>query len=79
MVSLTPFEPNRTPMIGVLIIAHEDLGPSLVRCVTHVLGSRPPKLEALPVESHDDAFNLLPQARSIVAALDDGGGTILQG
>ncbi len=64
-------------MIGVLIIAHEDLGPALVRCVTHVLGGRPPKFEALVVESHDDAFNLLPQARALVKSLDDGEGVLV--
>jgi PTS system ascorbate-specific IIA component len=64
-------------MIGVLIIAHEDLGPALVRCVSHVLGGTPPKFEALVVESHDDAFNLLPQARALVKSLDDGEGVLV--
>jgi PTS system mannose-specific IIA component len=64
-------------LIGVLIIAHEDLGHSLIRCVTHVLGARQPKFDALAVESHDDAFNLLPQARALVASLDDGEGVLV--
>ena len=64
-------------MIGVLIISHEDLGHSLIRCVTHVLGARPPKFEALAVESHDDAFNLLPQAKALAASLDDGEGVLV--
>lgn len=64
-------------MIGVLIIAHEDLGDSLVRCVSHVLGGRPPKFDALAVMSHDDAFNLLPQARKMAGALDDGEGVLV--
>jgi PTS system ascorbate-specific IIA component len=64
-------------MIGVLIIAHEDLGPSLIRCVTHVLGGRPPRFEAVAVESHDDAFNLLPHAKKLVATLDDGEGVLI--
>ncbi len=64
-------------MIGVLIIAHENLGESLIRCVSHVLGGRPPKFDSLPVMSHDDAFNLLPQARQMVAALDDGEGVLV--
>ena len=64
-------------MIGVLIIAHESLGESLIGCVAHVLGARPPKFEALAVQSHDDAFNLLPQARKMSAALDDGEGVLV--
>ena len=64
-------------MIGVLIIAHEDLGHSLIRCVAHVLGGRPPKLEALAIASHDDALKLLPEARRLVASLDDGEGVLV--
>ena len=29
-------------MIGILIVAHDSLGESLVDAVTHVLGTRPP-------------------------------------
>ena len=64
-------------MIGVVIIAHENLGGALIRCVTHVLGSRPAKLESLTIHSHDDAFSLLPQARKLVASLDDGEGVLV--
>jgi PTS system mannose-specific IIA component len=64
-------------MIGVAIIAHENLGEALLHCVTHVLGSRPAKFEYFPVGSHDDAFNLLPQARKLMTALDDGEGVLI--
>lgn len=64
-------------MIGVVIIAHENLGEALIRCVTHVLGARPAKFETLTIGAHDDAFNLLPQAKKLVAALDDGEGVLI--
>jgi mannose PTS system EIIA component len=64
-------------MIGVVIIAHENLGDALIRSVTHVLGSRPAKFELLTVGSHDDAFNLVPQARKLIASLDDGEGVLI--
>lgn len=64
-------------MIGVLIIAHENLGDALIRCVTHVLGSRPAQFESLTIGSHDEAFNLLPQARKLVAKLDAGEGVLI--
>jgi PTS system ascorbate-specific IIA component len=64
-------------MIGVVIIAHENLGDMLIRCVTHVLGARPAKFESLDIGSHDDAFKLLPQARQLVASLDDGEGVLI--
>jgi PTS system mannose-specific IIA component len=64
-------------MIGLVIIAHENLGESLIRCVTHVLGSRPPSVESLNIGSHDEAFNLLPQAKRLVASLDQGEGVLV--
>jgi PTS system ascorbate-specific IIA component len=61
-------------MIGVLIVAHGELGQSLVSAVTHVLGARPPQFEVFPVRADDDPTVLLPKAREAVAALDTGEG-----
>ncbi|HTL75429.1 MAG TPA: PTS fructose transporter subunit IIA [Casimicrobiaceae bacterium] len=61
-------------MIGVLIVAHGELGQSLVAAVTHVLGARPPQFEVFPVSADDDPIALLPRAREAVAALDSGEG-----
>ena len=64
-------------MIGILIVAHDTLGESLVRAVTHVLGSRPPQLEVLSVAATDDPADLLPAARELVARLDTGDGVLI--
>ena len=64
-------------MIGILIIAHDSLGESLVRAVTHVLGSRPPQFEVLSVAATDDPLQLLPAARELAARLDDGSGVLV--
>jgi PTS system ascorbate-specific IIA component len=64
-------------MIGILIVAHDTLGESLVRAVTHVLGVRPPQFEALPVAAADDPLLLLPRAREAVARLDTGDGVMI--
>ena len=64
-------------MIGILIVAHDSLGESLVRAVTHVLGSRPPQLEVLSVAATDDPILLLPAARELVARLDTGKGVLI--
>jgi mannose PTS system EIIA component len=64
-------------MIGVLIVAHDSLGESLVRAVTHVLGSRPPQFEVLSVAATDDPILLLPAARELVARLDTGKGVLV--
>jgi mannose PTS system EIIA component len=64
-------------MIGILIIAHDTLPDSLVKAVTHVLGTRPPQFETLSVSPCDDPFHLLPAAKEIVARLDTGDGVLV--
>lgn len=64
-------------MIGVLIIAHDNLGESLVRAVTHVLGGRPPQFEVLSVAATDDPMQLLPGAREQAQRLDTGEGVLI--
>jgi PTS system ascorbate-specific IIA component len=64
-------------MIGVLIIAHDTLGRSLVDAVTHVLGARPPQFDVFPVAAGDDPLALLPKARAAVDALDTGEGVAI--
>ena len=64
-------------MIGILIVAHDTLGDSLVNAVTHVLGSRPPQFETLGVAATDDPLTLLPKARELVRLLDSGEGVLI--
>jgi len=64
-------------MIGVLIVAHDTLGDSLIKAVTHVLGARPPQFEAFSVKATDDPLVLLPKARLAVQALDSGEGVLI--
>lgn len=64
-------------MIGVLIIAHDNLGDSLVRAVTHVLGARPAQFDVLAVAATDDPARLLPRARAQAADLDSGEGVLI--
>lgn len=64
-------------MIGVFIIAHDSLGESLVRAVTHVLGTCPPQFEVLSVTATDDPILLLPTAREQAKRLDTGDGVLI--
>jgi PTS system mannose-specific IIA component len=64
-------------MIGILIVAHDTFGESLVRAVTHVLGVRPPQFETLAVRATDDPLDLLPRARALVKTLDTGDGVLI--
>ena len=64
-------------MIGILIVAHDKLGESLIGAVAHVLGSRPPQFESLGVTASDDPLALLPKARELVKSLDSGDGVLI--
>ena len=64
-------------MIGILIIAHDTFPESLVKAVTHVLGTRPAQFETLSVTIADDPFDLLPVARERVRELDTGDGVLI--
>lgn len=64
-------------MIGILIIAHNNLGDSLLDCVKHVMGQLPPQLAVLAVSHNDDHNSLLPQAQALVNTLDDGHGVLV--
>ena len=75
--SVKPVLPWSTAMIGVLIIAHDTLPDSLVKAVTHVLGTTPAQLETLSVKASDDPFDLLPGARAVVDRLDTGDGVLI--
>ncbi len=64
-------------MIGILIIAHERLGESLIECATHMLGERPQQLHALAVKSNDEPEVLLKQAQEIARQIDSGDGVLV--
>ncbi len=64
-------------MIGILIIAHGGLGESLISCVSHVLGKKPPQLQHLAVGTNDDPSDLLPAAQQLVKELDSGQGVLV--
>jgi mannose/fructose-specific phosphotransferase system component IIA len=64
-------------MIGILIVAHDKLGDSLIGAVTHVLGGRPSQFESLGVSASDDPLMLLPKAREMVKSLDSGDGVLI--
>lgn len=64
-------------MIGVLIIAHGNLGDSLIHCASHVMGNRPLQLEYLGVNNDDDLLLLLPKAQKLVNQLNQGDGVLV--
>ena len=64
-------------VIGILIIAHGNFGDSLIQCMTHVLGKKPPGIAAIQVAGTDSPRELMPSAQRMVSALDDGSGVLI--
>lgn len=76
-VALSPHSRSRPFMIPLLIVAHGNLGDSLIQCASHVLGQRPEQLESLDLSASDDPGEMLERARTQVARLDQGKGVLI--
>ncbi len=64
-------------MIGILIVAHNGLGDSLVDCVRHVLGSTPTHVKVLSVLASDNPQQKEAEGRELIAQLDTGEGVLI--
>ena len=64
-------------MVGILVVAHNALGESLVDCVKHVLGEVPQNLKVLTVQAGDDPQLKLVEGQALIKQLDTGGVLIL--
>jgi mannose PTS system EIIA component len=64
-------------MIGILVIAHKPVASSFGMAARHVLGSTPPYLSWLDVDSDDDPGTVLQRARSLVEHVDTGAGVLV--
>ena len=64
-------------VIGILLITHGTFGESLVQNVCHVLNKRPPQIAQLGVAAQDDPLDLLPTARRMRNAIDNGEGVLI--
>ena len=64
-------------MISLLIVAHGNLGESLIQCAAHVLGKRPEALENVDLAASEDPDAMLDQARALLADLDRGEGALI--
>ncbi len=64
-------------MVGILLVAHGGIAESLLTCATHMLGQQPERCVALPVNSHDDFFKIIPRIQTCINELDQGKGVII--
>ncbi len=64
-------------MIGILVITHENLGGSLIRCATHILGARQSQLMHINVSIQDEPELVVNKARELVNKLNSGDGVLV--
>ena len=64
-------------MAGILVVAHNALGESLVDCVIHVLGKKPDNLKVLSVYAKDDPKEKLKEGHKLIKKLDRGKGVLI--
>lgn len=64
-------------MAGILVVAHNALGESLVDCVRHVLGKIPDNLKVLSVYADDDPQQKLAEGHALIQQLDRGKGVLI--
>ena len=64
-------------MVGILVVAHNGLGDSLLDCVGHVMGSVPAHIKALSDLASDDPQVKEAEGRALIAQLDTGKGVLI--
>jgi PTS system ascorbate-specific IIA component len=64
-------------LVGILIVAHNGLGGSLVDCVRHVLGSTPAHVKVLSVLASDNPQQKEAEGRELISQLDTGNGVLI--
>jgi PTS system ascorbate-specific IIA component len=64
-------------MIALLIVAHGNLGESLIQCAVHVLGRQPSLLESLDLSACPDPVEMLARARAQLERMDQGDGVLI--
>ncbi|MEY4920996.1 MAG: hypothetical protein RLZZ564_524 [Pseudomonadota bacterium] len=64
-------------MIGILLITHGELGKSLIKCATYVLGDQPVFLESLSIENDCEHENMFKQISERIKLLDQGDGVLI--
>ncbi|ALP51712.1 PTS fructose transporter subunit IIA [Candidatus Tenderia electrophaga] len=62
---------------GLLIIAHDNVGQSLMETASEILGMCPMALEIISVCAGCEPDDMIESARSAVRRLDSGGGVLI--
>lgn len=68
---------NVTGVTGILIIAHQPFGSSLLDCVQHILGKLPPLLVNYSIMPQADPDEEIAKLQTILPMLDQGNGVLI--
>jgi PTS system ascorbate-specific IIA component len=63
--------------VGLLIITHDQIGGALLRTASRMLGQMPLPARVLPVTIDANPEQLITEARSLVAKLNNGDGVLV--
>jgi PTS system ascorbate-specific IIA component len=63
--------------VGILLITHPGIGPTLIAVATRLLRQLPLKTEAFEVSFDADPESLLPAASAALRRVDDGQGVLV--
>lgn len=64
-------------MVGILLVAHNGLGDSLLDCVQHVTGCVPAHVKSLSVLAENDPQQKEDEGRALLKLLDSGDGVLI--
>jgi len=64
-------------MIGLLILAHKNLGAGLIAAVEHTLGKRPPQLDSVELDFAESPERIDETLGDCLRKVDSGEGTLI--
>jgi PTS system ascorbate-specific IIA component len=64
-------------MIGIIVLAQEDMGRGLLNAMEHVLGKRPEQLEIQPIDYHQTQEALEQALSQRILKIDQGDGVLI--
>lgn len=64
-------------MVSLVLVTHESLGESLIKCARHIMCAPIPHLTHLIVPSHADPDEVCKEAKDLLKQVDEGEGVLL--
>jgi PTS system ascorbate-specific IIA component len=64
-------------MIGIILLAHEEMGRGLLHAVEHVLGKRPEQLDIQPIDYQQPQESLVQALSERIRTINQGDGVLV--